>query len=288
MDEVVVVLLLGLVMWGGLIWWVVSLSRPGSTTVQSGMSPREAVDAAVQNFTARGWMTTSQSGRDVSFSRQRTPGCLVTLVLLMFGILPGLLYWGLVWRRTLSVSVTARKHQSGQGSTVQLSWSRKLGGKADALGLRQIVSSSAAPTTTSFASSPAQQALPAEDSPRNHAEGGPASVPGPEAADPIQSGPSCAGCGSIELTAEEKERNPVLCDSCLSGILPKKDDRQQEVREPFAQPRAEPDTADTAPPVPDGESLQPSSRPKFCRNCGTGLMEDDLFCGGCGKPVAEA
>jgi hypothetical protein len=132
-------LLFWLAVAAGLIYWAVYNGRSGSIGTVANRSPRDVVLAAVHNFTSRGWITTTQSEQSVTFSKSQTPSCLVTFFLLIFGIIPGLLYW-IAAKRTLTVSVMARpaNEQSGQ-SGVQIAWSRNGGGRGPSLEFKQLI-----------------------------------------------------------------------------------------------------------------------------------------------------
>lgn len=129
------------------IWWSYRQGQAGAATVQTSRAPSDVVMAALHTFSQRGWATTAQSGQTISFSRTQAPGCLITAFLLLFGIIPGLLYW-IAAKRTLTISVTAQPDRSG-GSAVNVAWSRNGGGRGPSLEFLNLLAPGAPLTTAS-------------------------------------------------------------------------------------------------------------------------------------------
>lgn len=117
----------------GLVIWSLGQSEPGSVACRPDKPPREVVAAAVYWFTSGGWTTSAQTRNSATFSRPENPSCAIGLLLLLFGIVPALVYW-LVARRTVSISVaaTADAFRPG-GSNVQISWSHSGTGEQPSL-----------------------------------------------------------------------------------------------------------------------------------------------------------
>lgn len=120
------------------IWWSYQQGRAGAATFHAGRGPDDVVIAALQTFSQRGWTTTSQTPRSISFSKTQAPGCLITFFLLLFGIIPGLLYW-IAAKRTLTVSVTAQPVPRSTGAQVSVAWSRNGGGRGPSLEFQNLL-----------------------------------------------------------------------------------------------------------------------------------------------------
>jgi hypothetical protein len=120
------------------IWWSYQQGRAGAASFKADRRPDDVVMAALQTFSQRGWTTTSQTVRSISFSKSQAPGCLITFFLLLFGIIPGLLYW-IAAKRTLTVSVTAQPAGAGTGSMVSVAWSRNGGGRGPSLEFQNLL-----------------------------------------------------------------------------------------------------------------------------------------------------
>lgn len=137
--------LLFLAVMAGLIWWAIWQGQSGSMSFQSGQAPREVVVNAMHYFSTAGWMTTTQTtdSPTMTFTRLQAPGCGITLVLLLFGIIPGLLYW-IAAKRTLTLSVSAAgSGMNNNESTVRVSWSRNGGGRGPSLEFKRLVAPNA-------------------------------------------------------------------------------------------------------------------------------------------------
>jgi hypothetical protein len=132
------------------IWWAIQQGRSGAIGFEAGRSPKDVVLGAVQMFSQRGWVTTSQSDQSISFSKSQPPGCLITIVLLLFGIIPGLLYW-IAARRTLTVSVSAYPASAASSaSRVSIAWSRNGGGRGPSLEFKNLLAPGAPITPTAL------------------------------------------------------------------------------------------------------------------------------------------
>lgn len=70
--------------------------------------------------------------------QDQAPGCLITFFLLLFGIIPGLLYW-IAAKRTLTVSVTAQPVPRSTGAQVSVAWSRNGGGRGPSLEFQNLL-----------------------------------------------------------------------------------------------------------------------------------------------------
>lgn len=215
MDNLGGLILLGLVV--VFVWWSYQQGRPGVITFRARRPPDQVIVAALQSFSGRGWTTTSQTSQTISFARSQAPGCLITGFLLLFGIIPGLLYW-IAAKRTLTVSVTAQPDgSSASASMVNVAWSRNGGGRGPSLEFKELIAAGA-PIAIASPSAPNVIAEQVED-----VTGGALSsrqlqsqpVASPPAALPD---PGCARCGRTDLSDRERSRTPLLCDACLQAL----------------------------------------------------------------------
>jgi hypothetical protein len=120
------------------VWWSYQQGRAGAASFEASRSPSDVVMSALQTFSQRGWTTTAQTGQTISFTKSQAPGCLITFFLLLFGIIPGLLYW-IAAKRTLAVSVTAQPGGQAGGSLVNVAWSRNGGGRGPSLEFKNLL-----------------------------------------------------------------------------------------------------------------------------------------------------
>jgi hypothetical protein len=214
-DNVGILILFGLAI--GFIWWAYQQGRPGAIAFIADRPPREVVVAALQNFTLHGWTTTSQTKRTISFARTQSPGCLITGFLLLFGLIPGLLYW-IAAKRTLTVSVAVQPDPGGTDrSIVSIAWSRNGGGRGPSLQFKELIASGvpivmASPSGPSVVAEQIEDvtagALSAAQLRAQTISGQPVSLPAP----------SCTRCGRTDLSDREAKRTPNLCDSCLNEL----------------------------------------------------------------------
>lgn len=135
MDSLIGLGFIALCVW--FIWWSYQQGRTGAVTFQVDRAPGDVVMSALQTYTQRGWTTTSQTPQSISFSKSQAPGCLITIFLLFFGLIPGLLYW-IAAKRTLTVSVSAQP-TGRAGSLVALTWSRNGGGRGPSLEFKNLL-----------------------------------------------------------------------------------------------------------------------------------------------------
>jgi hypothetical protein len=70
--------------------------RPG--VVVTGMAPAQALDLVVPHMVSRGYVLESHQGNSATFSYHEEPSTAVGIFLLLFGLLPGLLYFLLAGR----------------------------------------------------------------------------------------------------------------------------------------------------------------------------------------------
>lgn len=206
MDNIGGLIFLGLVVL--FIWWSYQQGRPGAIGFNAQHPPRQVVVAALQSFSGHGWTTTSQTDQTISFARTQAPGCLITGFLLLFGIIPGLLYW-IAAKRTLTVSVTAQPGGGGSASMVNIAWSRNGGGRGPSLAFKELIASGA---PIAVASPPAPSvlaeqvedvtggALSAAQLSRQPVSAEPMAIPGPAAQlaeTPVTTPPAfCPSCGT--------------------------------------------------------------------------------------------
>src|SRR5581483_9016624 len=125
----------------GFIWWAIWQAQSGSMAFDAPKAPRDVIVDAMHHFSTHGWVTTTQTvdSPTMTFTRLQAPGCAITLVLLIFGIIPGLLYW-IAAKRTLAVSISATPSSGTPGySTVRMSWSRNGGGRGPSLAFKRLV-----------------------------------------------------------------------------------------------------------------------------------------------------
>jgi hypothetical protein len=229
-----VLVLFFLAIMAALIYWAIRSGRSGAIGARVGRPPRDVVQAAIQTFTARGWTTTSRSGRNVTFTRSQSPGCGIVLVLFLFGIIPGLIYW-VAAKRSLVVSVLADNvaGQPGQAD-VQISWNRNGGGRSPSLDFLNMIAPGAplrvgasyAPNTLAEQWEEATDGALSGGQLRRMSTSGPAAPPsapapylGAQATTGIASAPDspasrafCGRCGA-RLTAGDD-----FCGSCGSKV----------------------------------------------------------------------
>jgi len=214
-DNVGGLIFLGLVI--VFIWWSYQQGRPGAIAFGADRPPQQVVVAALQSFSGHGWTTTSQTERTISFARTQSPGCLVTGFLLLFGLIPGLLYW-IAAKRTLTVSVAAQPDPGGTDrSIVNIAWSRNGGGRGPSLQFKELIASGA-PIAVASPRAPSvvaeqiedvtEGALSAAQLRAQTISGEPVRLPAP----------SCTRCGRTDLSDREAKRTPTLCDSCLKEL----------------------------------------------------------------------
>ena len=215
MDNLGGLIFLGLVV--VFIWWSYTQGRPGVIAFRAQRAPDQVVVAALQSFSGHGWTTTAQTNQTISFARSQAPGCLITGFLLLFGIIPGLLYW-IAAKRTLTVSVTAQPEGSrASASMVNIAWSRNGGGRGPSLTFKELIASGA---PIAIASPPAPNVIAeqVEDITGGALSGrqlraqpvvdAPAALPAP----------GCVRCGRTDLSDRERSRVPLLCDACLQAL----------------------------------------------------------------------
>jgi hypothetical protein len=83
---------------------------PGAADV--GLSPDKAVEQATSYMVMRGYTVAYKGETSATFAREQKPSNDIGCLLLLLGIVPGLLYYGL-FRRTLSTSVVAVSGPAG-------------------------------------------------------------------------------------------------------------------------------------------------------------------------------
>ncbi len=81
---------LGLI--GGVFYYFYNQRKPFQVVTQTGLSPQNAIRTAVQTFTMGGWQVTSQTADNATFCKTRKPSCSTASVLLLFGLIPDVLY----------------------------------------------------------------------------------------------------------------------------------------------------------------------------------------------------
>lgn len=228
MDGFWVLVILGIAV--AMVWWAIQQGQAGNLTFEASQNPMSVIQAAIHSFSTKGWTTTSQGPNAVTFSLTQTPGCLITLFLLCFGIIPGLLYW-IAAKRTLSLSITARS-VSGQPerSAVQIGWNRNGGGRGPSLQFKQLIAPNAIALSSAISgpstitgqledftdgafSAGRIHADPLTQQPTQRAS----QLPEATSSDVTRS-PECIRCGKLDLTPREASRIPILCDDCLAAL----------------------------------------------------------------------
>lgn len=109
---------IGLLVWAILIVGVFLYFRgqrkPFQLQTQTALSPQDAIRTAVQTYSMSGWQVTSQTPDNATFVKNTKGSCLVTGLLLLLGLVPGILY--LVFSgRSINAYVYAG-HEPGGGS----------------------------------------------------------------------------------------------------------------------------------------------------------------------------
>lgn len=89
---VVVGLLVWIAIIVGVFLYMRNSRQPYQVSAQTGARPEEAVRVAVQTYTLAGWQVTSQTADNATFLRQTKGSCFITLILLIIGLIPGILY----------------------------------------------------------------------------------------------------------------------------------------------------------------------------------------------------
>lgn len=215
MDNLGGLTLLGLVVL--FMWWSYQQGRPGVIAFRAQRPPDQVIVAALQSFSGRGWTTTSQTSQTISFARSQAPGCLITGFLLLFGIIPGLLYW-IAAKRTLTVSVTAQPEGSGaSASVVNVAWSRNGGGRGPSLEFKGLIASGA---PIAIASPPAPNVIAeqVEDVTGGALSSRQLQVQPVVDAPSALPAPACVRCGRTDLSDRERARVPLICDACLQAL----------------------------------------------------------------------
>ncbi len=233
-----------------MIWWSYQQGRAGAVSFQANRAPTDVVMSAVQTFSQRGWVTTSQSPQSISFSKQQAPGCLITFFLLLFGIIPGLLFW-IAAKRTLTVSVTAQPRGQA-GSLVAVGWSRNGGGRGPSLEFKNLLA-------------PGAPIAVAEVRPQGVLTSGVEEFTG------VVSGSELRRQPMLQAPPEPWIASTRIAASATAAA-------PGSAAAPVAAAR--PSEAPTAPAV--------TSTPKFCPYCGTRIeIAGQRFCGSCGQQVAR-
>jgi hypothetical protein len=102
----------------------------GTASLDTAMSAGDVVHHAVRVMTMRNWTMTSQTATAATFTRTKKPSALVALILMLFLLIPGIIYL-VLGGKTFSLSVSTRIVGDGK-TAVQLAWNRNGAGKAPA------------------------------------------------------------------------------------------------------------------------------------------------------------
>jgi hypothetical protein len=111
-------------------WFMVRNRSPFELQTTTSLSPDEAIESAERALVVAGWQVVSKRSGAATFRAETKGSCLVALLLLLIGLIPGILY--LAFRgRTMTIDVSTTPAASGtvvrfQGST------QGFGGKAAA------------------------------------------------------------------------------------------------------------------------------------------------------------
>jgi hypothetical protein len=213
----------------GVIW----TQRGQTIAVEAEVSPRDVASAAVHHFSRHGWATTSNSSGTVTFTKAATPSCAVASFLALFGLVLGLLYW-LVGRRNRVISVTAELLRRWPvHSQVVVSWSgRREAGFlckefCDALEAETYLGEEnddnellPEANVGHVPAAPDQRLASPRRAPRQRRRYARRQLQvvasEPEGVTVL---PTCARCGSNDLSERERSRNPTICNACLAAVL---------------------------------------------------------------------
>jgi hypothetical protein len=219
MDDTAFTLLLlivvGVASWAA--WWMTS---PGRIKFQAPKGPREVTQLAIQHFTSDGWTTTTQVGYSTTFTTRDASGCMVGLIFLVLGVLPGLIYYARN-QSVLNVAITANQTEPGN-SAVVVAWNRNWGVSGTAGKFRATLVPYVAPAragtparfgTDDPAPVPVSAGAPMDTSAVLPSE--PAAIASaPAAVEAVR----CLRCGETDLRESEKRRDPVICNDCLAAL----------------------------------------------------------------------
>ncbi len=252
-----IVFFLGLI--AALVYWAIHNGRSGAVAVRAPRSSRDVVQTSVHALTVKGWTTTTCTDRSATFTRQQSPGCAIAIVLFVFGIIPGLIYWA-AGKRAISVSVVATDVAGHPGqSDVQVSWSRDGGARGPSLELLSMLAPGVplqigptyAPNTFADQWEEASGGALSEAQLRHmqtqYQGSAQPGLAGPGLVSPGQTtpaqaaGPSCAACGAA-MQAEDR-----FCAICGAALTEDK------------------------------------GAPRSCLGCGGTLRENAQFCPLCGR-----
>lgn len=121
----------------GLLAFMIWRGMAGSARLETEMSTVDVVSNAVQVMTMKNWTVSSQTPTAVTFTRRKKPNWLTALVLLLFLLIPGIVYLVLAGK-TFSFSVSTRAADMGKTS-VQIAWNRNSAGRGPAAAIQRLI-----------------------------------------------------------------------------------------------------------------------------------------------------
>lgn len=118
--------ILGLLVWlaigGGVAYFMIRNRAPYSFQAQSSGAPQEVIDSIERAYAMSGWSVASKRGDSITFRAETKGSCLIALLLLLLGIIPGILY--LSFRgRTMTTDFMAAAATTG--TTIRVNGSTK-------------------------------------------------------------------------------------------------------------------------------------------------------------------
>lgn len=105
---------LGLLLLGGgfLAYINYKTHKPFSLIRRTSLPADDIIERLVGRYTVNGWMTPNQTDRGATFYRKSEPSILLTVLLFLFGIIPGFVYL-MLGGRGLTLAVTTRRQDRG-------------------------------------------------------------------------------------------------------------------------------------------------------------------------------
>lgn len=97
----------------GVVWLNYKSGEAFGLTRVTSLHTDDIIERLVGHYIVNGWQVTSQTARGATFYRRSNPSILLTLVLFVFGIVPGLIYLFL-GGGDLTVAVTTRRQGDGR------------------------------------------------------------------------------------------------------------------------------------------------------------------------------
>ncbi len=123
--------LLFLVGMGAFVIVMMRSRQPSQVEARTPLPPDEVMQRAIQTYTMNGWRVNSQLANNVTFVTDRKPSCLIALILLCIGFIPGILY--LIFAgRSLSASLHVSVNEASMSVVRITSNTTGFGGKSTA------------------------------------------------------------------------------------------------------------------------------------------------------------